>query len=149
MNGVAITTSSDGVKFAHTSSGMRQNVIPGARIVMIVTRKLRAVMIEDAPAHWTPWLKKIAPIGWWWGLRGGWPAQPPARAPTMTELSISRRAMGSSQNESAFRRGKAMSAAPSISGTTKFARPAKAGIRKRKIINEAWTRSEERRVGKE
>jgi len=64
MNGVAITTSSDVVKFAHTSSGMRQNVSPGARMVMIVTRKLRAVMIDDAPAHCTPWLKKIAPSGW-------------------------------------------------------------------------------------
>ena len=64
MNGVAITTSSEVVKFAQTSSGMRQNVIPGARIVMIVTRKLRAVMIELAPAHWTPMLKKIVPSGW-------------------------------------------------------------------------------------
>ena len=64
MNGVAITTSSEVVKFAHTSSGIRQNVIPGARIVMIVTRKFSAVMIDDAPAHWTPWLKKTAPSGW-------------------------------------------------------------------------------------
>src|SRR5205809_1115595 len=64
MNGVAITTSSEVVKFAHTSSGMRQNVMPGARMVMIVTRKLRAVMIELAPAHWTPMLKKIVPRGW-------------------------------------------------------------------------------------
>ena len=64
MNGVAITTSSEVVKFAHTRSGIRQNVMPGARIVMIVTRKLSAVMIDDAPAHCTPWLKKIAPIGW-------------------------------------------------------------------------------------
>src|SRR5437588_493192 len=48
---IAITTSSDVVKFAHTRSGMRQNVIPGARMVMIVTRKLSAVMIDDAPAH--------------------------------------------------------------------------------------------------
>ena len=61
MNGVAITTSSEVVKFAQTSSGMRQNVIPGARIVMIVTRKLSAVMIDDAPAHWTPMLKKTVP----------------------------------------------------------------------------------------
>ena len=53
MNGVAITTRSDVVKFAQTSSGMLQNVIPGARMVMIVTRKLRAVMIELAPAN--PW----------------------------------------------------------------------------------------------
>ena len=58
MNGVASTTSSDVVKFAHTRSGMRQNVMPGARIVMIVTRKLRAVMMLDAPAHCTPMLKK-------------------------------------------------------------------------------------------
>jgi len=61
MKGVAITTRSDVVKFAHTSSGMRQKVIPGARIVMIVTRKLSAVMIEEAPAHWTPIWKKMFP----------------------------------------------------------------------------------------
>ena len=48
-------------------------------------------------------------------------------------------AIGSSQNESALRRGNAMSAAPSISGTTKFASPANAGITNRKIISDAWT----------
>ena len=64
MNGVARTTSRLVVKFAHTSSGMRQNVMPGARIVMIVTRKLSAVMIELAPAHWTAMLKNTCPIGW-------------------------------------------------------------------------------------
>ena len=61
MNGVAITTSSEVVKFAQTSSGMRQNVIPGARIVMIVTRKLSAVMIDDAPAHCTPIVEEHVP----------------------------------------------------------------------------------------
>ena len=45
-----------------------------------------------------------------------------------TTQSIMIPAIGSSQNESAFRRGNAMSGAPSISGTTKFARPANAGI---------------------
>ncbi len=63
MNGVAITTRSEVVKFAHTSSGIRQKVIPGARIVMIVTRKLSAVMIDEAPAHWTPMLKNTCPSG--------------------------------------------------------------------------------------
>ena len=63
MNGVAITTSSEVVKFAHTSSGMRQKVIPGARIVMIVTRKLSAVAIDDAPANCTPIVKNCWPIG--------------------------------------------------------------------------------------
>ena len=61
MNGVASTTSSEVVKFAQTNSGSRQNVIPGARIVMIVTRKLSAVMIDDVPAHWTPMLKPSWP----------------------------------------------------------------------------------------
>ena len=61
MNGVASTTSSEVVKFAQTSSGMRQNVMPGARIVMIVTRKLSAVRIDEAPAHWTPMLKNTWP----------------------------------------------------------------------------------------
>src|ERR687887_1937063 len=81
MKGVAITTSSDVVKFAQTSSGSRQNVMPGARIVMIVTRKLSAVMIELAPAHWTPMLKKTAPIGWWVEQSGAEPVQPEAKAP--------------------------------------------------------------------
>src|SRR3712207_9579495 len=58
MKGVAITTRVEVAKFAQTRSGRRQKVIPGARMVMIVTRKLRAVMIEDAPAHWTPIWKK-------------------------------------------------------------------------------------------
>src|SRR6185312_9641829 len=63
MNGVAITTSSDVEKFAQTSSGMRQNDMPGARIVTIVTRKLSAVAIDDAPANWTPIVKNIWPMG--------------------------------------------------------------------------------------
>src|SRR5262249_30632621 len=140
MNGVAITTSSDVVKLAQTSRGMRQNVMPGARMVMIVTRKLSAVMIELAPAHWTPMLKKIVPSGWCTG-KVSYPVQPDAKAPpgTMKLHTIIVPAIGSSQYDSAFSRGNAMSGAPSISGTTKFARPANAGMTNRKIISEAWT----------
>src|SRR5437588_9941088 len=83
MNGVAITTSSEVVKFAHTSSGMRQKVIPGARIVMIVTRKLSAVMIEDAPAHCTAIVKKTVPSGWC-TESGGYCVQPFAEGPPGT-----------------------------------------------------------------
>ena len=63
MNGVAMTTSSDVEKFAHTSSGIRKKLIPGARIVMIVTRKFSAVAIEDAPANCTPIVKNTCPFG--------------------------------------------------------------------------------------
>ena len=48
-------------------------------------------------------------------------------------------AIGSSQYDSAFRRGNAMSGAPIISGSTKFASPAKTGMMNRKISSEAWT----------
>ena len=58
-----MTTSSEVEKFAHTSSGMRKNVMPGARIVMMVTRKFSAVAIELAPANCTPIVKKTCPIG--------------------------------------------------------------------------------------
>ncbi len=54
MNGVAATTSSDVDMLAQTSSGMRQKFIPGARMVMMVTRKFSAVAIDEAPANWTP-----------------------------------------------------------------------------------------------
>ena len=48
-------------------------------------------------------------------------------------------ATGSIQNESAFRRGKAMSCAPIMIGITKLPRPAKAGMTNRKIISAACT----------
>ena len=63
MNGVAATTSSEVERFAQTSSGMRQKFIPGARMVMIVTRKLSAVATDDAPANCTPRLKNDWPSG--------------------------------------------------------------------------------------
>src|SRR3954447_16487693 len=63
MNGVAMTTSSDVEKFAHTSSGMRKNDMPGARMVMMVTRKFSAVAIDEAPANCTPTVNIICPSG--------------------------------------------------------------------------------------
>src|ERR1700745_2338404 len=63
MNGVAMTTSSEVEKFAQTSSGIRKKLIPGARMVMIVTRKLSAVKIEEKPANWTPIEKNSCPVG--------------------------------------------------------------------------------------
>src|SRR5438874_2225188 len=119
MNGVAMTTSSDVVKFAHTSSGMRQNVIPGARMVMMVTRKLSAVAIDDAPASWMATLKNVCPSGWT-SESGAYEVQPVANEPPGARklAIIMMPAVGSSQYERAFRRGNAMSGAPIISGIT-------------------------------
>src|SRR3954454_10382770 len=119
MNGVAMTTSSDVEKFAHTSSGSRKNDIPGARMVMMVTRKFSAVAIDDAPANCTPTVKKIWPIGDV-SDSGAYAVQPVANEPPgqKNEDSIMMPAIGSSQNDSAFSRGNAMSGAPIISGST-------------------------------
>ena len=51
MNGVPSTTSDEVASCAQTSSGIRQNDMPGARMVTMVTRKLTAVAIDDAPAN--------------------------------------------------------------------------------------------------
>src|ERR687893_1350217 len=115
MNGVAITTSSEVVKFAQTSSGMRQNVMPGARIVMIVTRKFSAVAIDDAPANCTAMLKKVWPSGTS-VASGAYEVQPVEKAPPGAKklATIITPAIGSSQNDSALSRGNAMSGAPII-----------------------------------
>ncbi len=63
MNGVAMTTSREVEKFAHTSSGIRKKLMPGARMVMIVTRKFRAVAIDEAPASCTAIEKNSCPRG--------------------------------------------------------------------------------------
>src|SRR2546430_305924 len=111
MNGVAMTTSSEVVKFAHTSSGMR--------MVMMVTRKLSAVAIDDAPASWMATLKNVCPSGWT-SESGAYEVQPVANEPPGARklAIIMMPAVGSSQYERAFRRGNAMSGAPIISGIT-------------------------------
>src|SRR4051812_384386 len=119
MNGVAMTTSSEVEKFAHTSSGIRKNDMPGARMVMMVTRKFSAVAMDDAPANWTPTVNIIWPSG---ALvdSGAYAVQPLANDPpgAKNDDSISTPAIGSSQYEIAFSRGNAMSGAPIISGRT-------------------------------
>src|SRR5918997_1036621 len=99
---------------------MRQKLMPGARIVMIV--------------------KNSCPIGTDVDS-GAYAVQPVANEPpgAKNDAVIIAPAIGSIQNDSAFRRGKAMSGAPIISGRTKFASPAKIGMMNRKIISDAWT----------
>src|SRR5215813_1013080 len=98
MNGGAITTSSEVVKFAHTSSGMRQKVMPGARIVMMVTRKFSAVATDEAPANCTAIEKKVWPSGVSVDS-GAYAVQPVANEPPGAKklASIMIPAIGSSQ----------------------------------------------------
>src|SRR5947199_10481321 len=109
MNGVAITTNSEVEKFAQTSSGMRKKLIPGALIVMIVTRKLSAVKIEENPANWTPIVKNSCTSGIV-VESGAYAVQPEANDPRGARklISIIRPPSGSRQYDSACSRGKAM-----------------------------------------
>src|SRR3712207_9305368 len=106
MKGVAMTTSSDVEKFAHTSSGSRKNDIPGARMVMMVTRKFSAVAIDDAPANCTPIVKKSCPSGAVVDS-GAYAVQPvendPPGAKKLSIIIVP--AIGSSQYDRAFSRG--------------------------------------------
>src|SRR3954467_11115973 len=106
MNGVAMTTSSDVEKFAHTSSGMRKNDMPGARMVMMVTRKFSAVAIDDAPANCTPMVKNTCPRGAS-TESGAYAVQPVENEPPGARKlsSIIVPATGSTQYDSAFSRG--------------------------------------------
>src|SRR5207247_8147364 len=106
----AITSSSYFYKSDHTSSGMRKKLMPGARIVMIVTRKFSAVAIDEAPANCTPIVKNTCPMGDVCDS-GAYAVQPVANEPpgARNEHSIIVPAIGSSQYESAFSRGNAMS----------------------------------------
>src|SRR4051794_2703568 len=101
-----MTTSSEVEKFAHTSSGMRKKLLPGARIVMMVTRKFSAVAIDAAPATCTPTVKNTWPSGAV-VASGAYAVQPVENEPpgARNDASIIRPAIGSSQNDRAFSRG--------------------------------------------
>src|SRR3982750_81095 len=117
MNGVAMTTSSEVAKLAHTSSGRRQNDMPGARMVMMVTRKFSAVAIDDAPANCTPIVKNTWPIGCVVD-NGAYAVHPAANEPpgARKDAVIIAPAVGSIQKDRALSRGNAMSGAPIMSG---------------------------------
>ncbi len=99
-----------------TKIGMRIRLIPGARMKMTVTRKLRPPRIDERPKVMIARLKNI----WPWAfvvLSGAYAVQPESQPPNACADSSRMATGGTSQNESALRRGNAMSSAPIISGT--------------------------------
>lgn len=126
---------------AHTNNGIRSKRNPCQRILITVVMKLTAPRIEEAPAKCS---EKIARStdGPAWAIflaSGGYTVHPvPAPFSTAAEDSRSIRDGGSSQNLMLFRRGNAMSGAPSISGRSQFPKPPiNTGITKKKIIRNA------------
>lgn len=109
-----------------TNNGTRSNDIPLDRILMIVEIKLIAPRIDETPAKCN---EKIvistdAPLWEIFEDRGGYTVHPvPAPLSTAAEHNNSVREGGRSQNLMLFRRGKAISGAPSIKGTNQFPNP--------------------------
>jgi len=127
---------------AHTNRGIRSSRIPFHRILIIVVIKLTAPRIEDAPARCSEKIARSTEGPEWarFLASGGYTVHP-VPAPFSTAADDTRRMIdgGSSQNLMLFSRGKAISGAPNISGTSQFPNPPmNTGITKKKIIRNAW-----------
>lgn len=122
--------------------GIRSKDMPEIRILITVVIKFTAPRIEEIPAKWSLKIAKSTEAPLWAMLadKGGYTVHP-VPAPLSTKLLIRRRVKegGSSQNLMLFSRGKAISGAPSIKGTSQLPNPPiKIGITMKKIITNAW-----------
>ncbi len=129
--------------------GMRCSVMPGARMLKMVVMKLMAPRIDEAPARWKDRMTRsmAGPGEPVFDDMGGYMVQPPAKpfwpspGPEGVRIDTHSRQNEaiSSQNEILFRRGKAMSGEPIISGTNQLPKPPIiAGMTMKKIMMTAW-----------
>ena len=130
------------IKTDQTNKGIRSKVIPLDRILIIVVIKLTAPKIEEIPAKWREKIAKSTEAPAWETLadKGGYTVQP-VPAPFSTKLLTSNKDKegGSIQKLILFIRGKAISGAPNIKGTSQFPNPPIIiGITIKKIITNAW-----------
>ena len=61
MAGKARTTRNCTTKLIQTNSGMRMSVMPGARMLMMVTMKLKPAISEEMPSICRPSIQKSMP----------------------------------------------------------------------------------------
>lgn len=112
-----------------------------ARRFPIVEIKFTAPNKEEIPAKWREKIAKSTDIPLWaiFPLSGGYTVHPVPAPPSTPPLTNKRARAGKrNQNLILFKRGKAMSGAPSISGTSQFPNPPiKIGITIKKIITKA------------
>jgi hypothetical protein len=126
---------------AHTNRGIRSGFMLIGFILMVVEMKFTAPRIDDTPAKCNEKIARStdAPA---WAIplaRGGYTVHP-VPAPLSTILLVNSNVSdgGNSQNLILFIRGKAISGAPSISGTNQFPNPPIIiGITIKKIITNA------------
>ena len=129
-------------KTAQTNNGIRSIVIPVARMLITVVMKLTAPKIEETPARWREKIPRSTEAPAWAipAESGGYTVHPvPTPLSTRPLDRSSVREGGSSQNLILFIRGKAISGAPNIRGTSQFPNPPIIiGITIKKIMTNAW-----------
>ena len=112
-----------------TNSGMRNKVIPGARMLRMVAITLMDPMMEEIPIMW---MAKTTNAKLWppCRLSGGYSVQPAAGPPESMKrvLASMVNANGRIQKLQLFSLGNAMSGAPIIIGIIQLAKPTQAGI---------------------
>jgi len=110
----------------HTNSGIFSNLIDIGRIFKIVVIKLIAPKIEEIPAKCKEKIVISTALLLWniWFDKGGYTVHP-VPAPTLVNDDIIKSEIegGKSQNLMLFIRGKAISGAPIIIGTSQFPNP--------------------------
>lgn len=125
----------------HTNKGTRSSRRPLDRILMTVVMKFNAPIMDDTPARCSEKIAKSTD-GPAWAMfldRGGYTVHPVPTPFSTAALDNSRISDGGrSQNLILFKRGNAISGAPSISGTNQFPNPPIiTGMTKKKIIRNA------------
>lgn len=127
---------------AQTNKGIRSSVMPRDRILIIVVMKFTAPRIDEIPARCREKILRSTEAPAWAipAERGGYTVHPvPAPLSTAPPTSKRVRAGGRSQKLRLFNRGKAISGAPSIKGTSQFPKPPiMMGMTIKKIITKAW-----------
>ena len=130
------------IKTAHRNRGIRSIRKPLERILIIVVIKLSAPRIEETPARCREKIARSTEGPAWARLSdsGGYTVHPvPTPFSTAAENTKRVREGGRSQNLILFRRGNAISGAPSIRGRSQFPKPPiNTGMTKKKIIRNAW-----------
>lgn len=126
---------------AQTNKGIRSNLIPKDRILTIVVMKFTAPRIEEIPARCKEKILRSTDAPAWAipAERGGYTVHPvPAPLSTAPPTKSKVNAGGKNQNLRLLSRGKAMSGAPNIKGTSQFPNPPiMIGITMKKIITNA------------
>lgn len=129
------------IRTDQTNKGVWYCVIDGGFMFKIVVIKLMAPRIEETPAKCREKIVKSTDGPAWarFPARGGYTVQPvPAPASTPAEARSRRKDGGRSQKLILFIRGKAMSGAPIIRGTSQLPNPPIImGITIKKIITKA------------